>query len=119
MPDFTALFVEPFYQLFRQQCLAHEMEHAREYQAEVVSVLHLAPSCNHHFPRITSPQLECLGPDVITVWRRLVRQEDRFASVATEDLFGQFPISQFPELQGWWDYMTERYSWVTRTGRRN
>jgi hypothetical protein len=46
LPDFGALFYEPFYQLFRQQALANEMELAGELDADIVSVLHIAPAHN-------------------------------------------------------------------------
>jgi hypothetical protein len=60
LPDFDALFYEPFYQFFRQQCLAREMERAREMDADIVSVLHLAPGPNTGFRRVTSPGLQSL-----------------------------------------------------------
>ena len=110
--SFDALFYEPFYQLLRQQLLANEMEKAQELGAEVVSVLHIAPSHNVDFPRVTSPPLRDLGDSVITVWKRLVTEPDRFNSISTERLFGQFPIKRFPELAGWWNYVTARYPWV-------
>jgi hypothetical protein len=115
LPSFDALFYEPFYQLFRQQCLANEMERAREFGADEVSVLHVAPSCNLDLRRVTSPQLEHLGSDVMMVWRRLVRRANRFTSISTEELFGRFPIRQFAEMRGWWEYVTERYAWVARS----
>jgi len=43
LSSFDALFFEPFYQLMRQQLLAHEMEKARELGADAVSLLHIAP----------------------------------------------------------------------------
>lgn len=46
LPDFEALFYEPFYQLMRQQFLAHEMEVAKEMGAEKVCVLHIVPDHN-------------------------------------------------------------------------
>ena len=112
LSSFDALFYEPFYQLLRQQLLANEMEKAQELGADVVSVLHIAPSHNVDFPRVTSPPLRDLGDSVITVWKRLVTEPDRFISISTERLFGQFPIKRFPELAGWWDYVTARYPWV-------
>jgi hypothetical protein len=116
LSSFGALFVEPFYQLLRQQCLANGMERAREHGADVVSVLHIAPLCNRDFARVTSAELAGLGPGVIAVWKRLVQREDRFASAATEDLFGQFPVGRFAKLQDWWDYVTVRYAWIRPTG---
>jgi hypothetical protein len=113
LPSLDALFCDPFDQLMRQQLLAHEMERAQELGAQVVSVLHVAPAHNVDYPRVTSPPLQSLGQTVSAVWKRLVRNTDRFTSKGTEELFGRFPIERFPELSGWWEYVTARYSWVT------
>ncbi|KPJ61816.1 MAG: hypothetical protein AMS15_05720 [Planctomycetes bacterium DG_23] len=112
LPCFNALFYEPFYQLMRQQLLAHEMECARELGADIVSVLHIAPASNHDFQKVTSPALGPLAASVTEVWKRLVHSKDRFASVTTEELFGRFPVKDFSELKQWWSYIKERYSWV-------
>lgn len=111
LDDFGDLFYEPFYQLMRQQMLAHEMERAQELGADVVSVLHLAPAHNEDFLRVTSPALCSLGATVIDVWKRLVQTAHRFSSVSVEELFGGLPIERFPELKAWWEYLTQRYSW--------
>lgn len=116
LPSFDALFYEPFYQLFRQQCLAHEMERARELDADTVSTLHIAPARNHDFLRVTSPELRALGVSVLKVWKRLVRQPDRFRSVSTEALFGNSPIAKHPEMLPWWEYISARY--LERTQER-
>lgn len=112
LPHYDDLFYEPFYQLFRQQLLAHEMEKAQELGAHVVSVLHIAPAHNADFRKVTSPALRSLGRSATDVWKRLVKTPDRFTSVSTEELFGSFPIEKFPEVVVWWEYITARYSWV-------
>jgi hypothetical protein len=112
LPSFDALFYEPFYQLLRQQMLAHEMEKAGELGAQVVTYLHIAPAHNRALRRITSPELRSLGESAIDVWKRLVKTRDRFISISTEDLFGAFPVRRFPELRSWWDYIAARYPWV-------
>jgi hypothetical protein len=112
LPDFGSLFYEPFYQLLRQQMLANEMEKAHELGADRVSLLLINPWHNTDFPRVTSPKLAHLGPTVIDVWKRLVKEPSRFASVSTEKLFGCFPIQQVPELAAWWQYIAARYPWV-------
>lgn len=71
LPSFDALFFEPFYQLMRQQFLAHEMELAHELGADIVSVLHIAPEHNKDFQRITSSALNVLGASVSEVWERM------------------------------------------------
>ena len=113
LPSLDALFYDPFDQLMRQQLLAHEMEKAQELGAQVVSVLHIAPTHNVDLPRVTSPALQHLGNTMIEVWTRLVRRPDRFASKSTEALFGRFPVERFPELACWWEYVTARYSWLS------
>ena len=112
LPSFDALFFEPFYQFMRQQFLAHKMEQEQELGASIISVLHIAPAHNSDFRRVTSPELRPLGERAIDVWKRLVRTPDRFISISTEDLFGCFPIQEFPDLEPWWEYITTRYTWV-------
>ena len=111
LPDFNALFYEPFYQLFRQQLLANEMEKANEFGADIVSLLHIAPAANLEFQRVTSPELRPLGETVIDVWNTLVRKSNRFHSTSADNFFGLFPISRYPEMEDWFRYITSRYSW--------
>lgn len=115
IPSFNPLFVEPFYQLMRQQFLAWRMELANELGANVVSVLHIAPRANADFLRVTSPGLAHLGSSPTAIWARLVNTPGRFHSVFTEDLFGQFPIQRFADLAPWWHYVNQRYSWLLST----
>ena len=112
VPDFSDLFYEPFYQLLRQQLLAREMEQARELECELVTVLHVSPASNRDFHRVTSPGLQPLGDSSIEIWKGLVRPPDRFLSVSTEDLFGDFPVDSHPELADWRRYIGERYPWL-------
>jgi len=112
LPTFDALFYEPFYQLMRQQLLAYEMEKAHELGADVVSVLHIAPQRNTDFHRITSPELKNLGETATDVWAKLVRLEDRFISVSTERLFGNFSAEEIPDMQAWTEYIAQRYDWL-------
>lgn len=110
--NYKDFFYEPFYQLLRQQLLAQEMECAKELNADIVSVLHIAPEANADFKKITSPNLGLHGSSPTEIWSKTVRDK-RFNSVYTEELFGNFAISQYPQMQGWWEYITERYSWLT------
>jgi hypothetical protein len=112
IPSFDSLFFEPFYQLMRQQFLAHKMETARELNVDIVSVLHVAPRHNDDFKRVTSEDLQQLGESPTKVWEKLVKDPDRFQSVYTEELFGKFDEIEFPELHEWWKYITDRYAWV-------
>ena len=116
LTDFGDLFYEPFYQLLRQQLLAHEMEKARESETNLVKVLHVAPAKNRDFHRVTSPGLQQLGDSSIEVWKSLLRLPDRFISTSTEALFGNFPIDTHPELANWWRYIDQRYPWFQNRG---
>lgn len=113
LPEFRALFYEPFYQLMRQQLLANEMEKAGELEADIVSLLHIAPAHNKDFGRVTSSLLEPLGASVMDVWRALIRQEDRFMSVSTELLFGGLTGETLPQMESWLTYIKSRYRWVS------
>ncbi|MXY06038.1 MAG: hypothetical protein F4171_00950 [Gammaproteobacteria bacterium] len=81
-----ALFFDPFDQLMRQQLLCTAMEREREMDADVVSLLHVAPKANRELMgRVTSKELESVGSDIHAVWGALTLP-DRFKGVATEDL---------------------------------
>lgn len=112
LPDFESLFYEPFYQLMRQQFLAHKMEQVKELGADVVSVLHIAPSQNTNFHRITSPSLSTIASTATGVWQRVVADSQRFQAVSTESLFGALTTAQVPEMSAWLDYTRARYPWV-------
>jgi hypothetical protein len=112
LPDFDALFIEPFYQFMRQQFLANEMENAHELGADIVSLLHIAPAHNLAFRRVTSPALTDLGESATGVWKRLVSPEDRFLSVSTEQLFGGLTPELLPEMIPWLEYIQARYAFI-------
>jgi hypothetical protein len=112
LPAFDALFYEPFYQLFRQQLLAHEMERAHELGADIVSLLHISPAANHDFQRVTSLALTPLGSTVTAVWTKLQRHPTRFQSISIEKMFNTSNLKTLSTLQPWWLYITARYRWV-------
>ncbi|MEP7136421.1 MAG: hypothetical protein ABI904_15940 [Chloroflexota bacterium] len=112
LPSFDSLFYEPFYQFMRQQFLANEMEKAHELDADIVSVLHIAPAHNNDFRKVTSPELGKLGESAVSGWKELVKTEGRFISVSTEKLFGAISETQLPEIKTWVEYISDRYQWV-------
>lgn len=118
LPDFDALFYEPFYQFMRQQFLAQQMEMAHESNADIVTLLHIAPAHNVDFRRVTSPRLKYLGDSVTSVWAKLVKPEERFISASTEQLFGNLSAEQLPEMRTWLAYIAARYAWVRETRSR-
>jgi len=113
LPSFASLFFEPFYQLMPSAVSRHEMEKARELQADIVSLLHVAPSHNRDFGS-DIPHSDGLGDTATGVWKRLARPPDRFQSVGTEDLFA--PLLQAARRNGdWAGYLAQRYRWATDT----
>lgn len=70
--DFADLLDEPFYQLVRQQLLAHELEKEHAHGADRVRVVHVAPAANAAYqqslPRSTH---RALGESVSEVWAKL------------------------------------------------
>ena len=109
---FDALFYNPFDQLMRQQFLAHEMEKAHELGAQVVSLLHISPAANDDFRRVTSAALESLDVTAMGVWKKLVKEQDRFVSVSSEELFGRITAQELPEMKSWVEYIHARYAWL-------
>jgi hypothetical protein len=109
LPDFDALFYEPFYQFMRQQLLANEMEKAGEMGVDVVSVLHIAPTANQDFQKVTSPLLTGISNSAVEVWKKLMKADDRFLSVSTEHLFESLSSDQLPDIKPWIRYIHERY----------
>ena len=79
---FGLVLDEPFYQLVRQQLLAHELEKAHAHGAESVRVLHVLPPGNTAYQRsLVRPEHRELGRTVSEVWQRLLRASDRFVPV--------------------------------------
>ena len=73
------LFVEPFYQLFRQQLLAHRMEATGEGGASVVRVVHVSPPGNLALRQsLNRASHRAAGNDVFEVWRSMLRRPNRF-----------------------------------------
>ena len=79
------MFVEPFYQLVRQQLLAHELEKAHELDADVVRVVHVSPKDNTELrASLNRDSHRAAGSDVFDIWRAMVRTPDRFISIDSQ-----------------------------------
>jgi hypothetical protein len=79
---FELILDEPFYQLVRQQLLAHELEKAKAHGADRVRVLHVLPAGNAAYQSsLVRPEHRELGATVSQVWQRLLVRADRFLSV--------------------------------------
>ena len=76
---FEDILDEPFYQLVRQQLLAHELEKAHVLGADVVRVVHVAPAGNDAYQAsLVRDSHRALGSTVSDVWQQLLRRPDRF-----------------------------------------
>jgi len=109
--DFADFFYEPFYQLMRLQMLAWRMEKAKELKAEHVMLLHVVPSQNLGFQRVTSPGLRRLGKTVKDVWEAIA-PPGRFMSLNTGELFAPVSMKHAAEkvdLAEWHSYVSKRY----------
>ena len=74
------LLDEPFYQLVRQQLLAHRLERDRVLGADVVRVVHVLPPANVAYQKsLTRDSHRCVGATVDEVWAKLLRTPSRFA----------------------------------------
>lgn len=83
--DFELLLDEPFYQLMRQQLLAHRLEQDHAEGADVVRVLHvLDPSNVAYQASLVRPGHHQIGATVDHVWSQLLRAEERFLHVHPE-----------------------------------
>ena len=79
---FELLLHEPFYQLMRQQLLAHRMEQEAAEGADVVRVLHVLPPENLAYQKsLACPEHREVGDTVDAVWTSLLRRPDRFVHV--------------------------------------
>ena len=77
--DFPFLLDEPFYQLMRQQLLAHQLETHHAEDAAAVRVIHVLSPSNLAYQRsLARDEHRALGSTVDEVWHRLLRQPDRF-----------------------------------------
>ncbi len=108
-----SLFYEPFYQLFRQQLLAAEIENDSSHEVHTVSVLHICPKLNLLFANgVTSPALADLFPQqsVTEIWKGLLHDPDRFKSVDQGELFEKISQKAVPGFGDWQAYMKTRYN---------
>jgi hypothetical protein len=104
-------FYEPFYQLLRQQMLAHQMRKATEDGTDRVRVLHIAPSANLALAKVTSQALTCFGANAFEVFRSLLRDPSDFVSRSTEDLFGPL-AAESEDATEWASYLARRYAFL-------
>lgn len=79
---FEWMLDEPFYQLMRQQLLAHVLESDPATPYSAARVLHvLDPGNAAYQASIVNPNLKALGATVDEIWASLVRVPDRFRHI--------------------------------------
>lgn len=79
---FDFVLDEPFYQLVRQQLLAHALETSGAEGAARVRVVHVLSELNVAYQHsLARPEHRALGSTVSEVWQRLLRRPERFLSV--------------------------------------
>jgi hypothetical protein len=80
--DLELLLDEPFYQLMRQQLLAHRLERDGAEGASTVRVLHILDPGNEAYQQsLVRQEARALGSTVDEVWRQLLVARDRFVHV--------------------------------------
>ncbi|OJX38844.1 MAG: hypothetical protein BGO78_11515 [Chloroflexi bacterium 44-23] len=114
LEDINQLFYQPFLRLLELQLLAQQLEKERCQNVDLVSVLQIMPVNNLDLLEVVSPGLRKFGISPTQIWQNLVQPYDRFTSTFTENLFGHFDISSYPEMLDWWLYITRRYPWVVK-----
>ncbi|MFO0624431.1 MAG: hypothetical protein U0325_02350 [Polyangiales bacterium] len=109
---FEDLLWEPFYQLLRQQLLAHAMTRAREQGADRVRVLHISPRGNGALHNVTSPALRAFGGDAFKVFAALLTAPSEFLARTTGAVFGPFVVNRNPGAppDAWAQYLVQRYA---------
>ena len=79
---FDLILDEPFYQLVRQQLLAHALEQVGAEGAARVRVVHvLSPYNTGYQESMWRPEHHALGTTVSQAWQTLLRRPERFVSV--------------------------------------
>lgn len=105
-------FYEPFYQLLRQQMLAHRMQLAQHGGVRRVRVLHISPAGNRALHRVTSQALQKFGTDAFDVFRSLLVRPNDFVNRTIEDLFLPILLEAGAD-DPWASYLTERYCFLS------
>ena len=111
LPSYDSLFFEPFYQLFRQQLLAREMEKGRGLALKWSASFTSPRPATRNFRKVTSPELQPLGESATGIWKKLLIEPSRFRSVNTEELFA----GALAYMPTWWKYVSRRYAWLVPT----
>lgn len=107
--ELTDFYREPFYQLLRQQMLAHAIEVDPDSNFKRVDLVHISPARNKALRAITAPKFEPFGgakSDAFTAFNTLLALAvaDRFRSLSTTAAFATVSDDQA------FAYVRDRYA---------
>ncbi len=102
-------FWEPFYQLLRQQMLAHQMQRAHEAGADSVRVLHISPAANRPLHKVTAEKLRPYSDDAFKAFKKVMVSPTDFIEWSTEALFAPLLADATP----WSRYLLDRYDFLS------
>jgi hypothetical protein len=105
-------FWELFYQLLRQQMLAHQMQAHRESDGRRVRVPHISPSGNRALHKVTAPELRRFGNDAFAAFKSILTHPEALVGYTIEALFRPLLVDDGPAIKGWADYLYERYAFL-------
>lgn len=110
------LFVEPIFQLYRQQMLATRMlVDKRTLGLHRVRTVLIAPRSNVDLFKMKVPALERFGTDLVSVFRALLIDPTGFIFCTTEDFFehARGVVREVPSFEPWYRYIAERYCFAS------
>ena len=93
--------------------LAFRMQRARECDADLVRVLHIAPSVNEALKKVTAPALRRFGINAFQVWKQLLVKQQDFISRTTEELFSPLVDAADANDGPWASYLRTRYKFLS------
>ena len=102
-------YLNPWYQLLRQQMLAYHAETDPFSRYDRATVLHISPSGNDALKRVNGAAFQgCEGATLFEAFRNLLDPQlaDRFRSITTEAAFA--PLADWPEAD-WLPWLRGRY----------
>jgi hypothetical protein len=111
-PRIEDFLYEPHYQMLRQQLLATQIIETGIPDVDRALVVHVYAKANRELTAITSPALRQFGRDAYDAWRHILVEPSDFVPLPVEELFKAAPIKDYPELEPWALYLSQRYSFL-------
>jgi hypothetical protein len=107
--SYEQLFHPDAYQLFRAQLLAYRsLSDQALGPLDGAICLHVSPAQNDALRAKPAPW-SAAGRPLFACWPDILKDRSSFISSTVQELFGEFPIGRFPDLEPWWKYITSRY----------